>query len=141
MKRIKRKSNPEYEYVYFIFRPVTTVAGDSDIEVLSEAKSEDNEIAYRYARDYERQWSELTFETKEEALEALIKFKKRKQLEYGYSRRPNYIVNPDLVGELYLNWDEFEGKEVLEVVGVEHDSYYLRFVAYIGHHTIKISDD
>ena len=148
MKRIKRRNNPEYEYVYFIFRPITTFGGDSDIEVLSggQLDSEDGETVYRYARDYERMWSELTFETKEDALEALRKFKKSKELEYGHHRKPQYIVNPDIVTDLYLNTTVVDGTEVEEVLGgerVDGEPYsnYLKFVAYIGHQTIKISDD
>lgn len=157
MRKIKRKSNPEYEYVYFIFRPLVTVGGDEDIEVLSSYHLEDEydreddvkvtKAVYKFARDFERHWAEETFESAAEALAFLEMLRKKKVKEHGYSHREKHIVDPSLVTSLYLNQTEYNGIETLEVVAGErvdfnhNNSMYLKFVAYIGYHTVKISDD
>ena len=153
MRKIKRKSNPDYEYRYFIFKPVFTLAGDEDIEVLSSYNLENKydheddvkvtDTVYKYARDFERHWSEETFESATEALQFLEHLRKKKVKEHGYSNKEKYIVDPALITSLYLNQVEYNGIETLEVVAGErvrsdHDnSHYLKFVAYIGHYKIE----
>lgn len=149
MKRPKKRKNPDYNYTYFIFKPVTTAGGDSDIEILSEAKleSEGDEKVYRYARSFERMWSELHFETAQEALAALRYFKENKEVEFNRGiRKPIYIVNPDIVTDLYLNDTIIRGKDVIEVVGgeeVDDNDYsdYIKTVAYIGYYRTGTLDD
>jgi hypothetical protein len=143
MKRIKRKSNPDYEYSYFIFRPVFTIGGDEDIEVLSGATI-DKENVWTFARDFERAWSEHTFESVQEALKFLRRMQRRKVRDYkSSSRKEEYIVSPEIVTPLYLRDDKYNGQEVYEVLGgeeVDGEEYsdYVKFVAYIGYHKIEV---
>ena len=72
MKKVqKRRKNPEYEYNYFIFRPITTTGGDEDIEVLSSAETEDGETVYSFAQYFDGMFSELNFASEIDALNFL----------------------------------------------------------------------
>lgn len=133
----KTKRNPDYNYTYFIFKPVFTVGGDEDIEVLSE-RTEDGESSFTFARDFERAWSGLEFGSVETALNFLREIKENKVEDAKGYRKKEYIVNPDIITDLYLYNTKYKGMEVEEVVGGEDASESdhansIKFVAYIGY--------
>lgn len=140
---MRKRSNPDYEYRYFIFKPVFTVAGNEDIETLS-IGTIDNTNYFTFARDYERSWESMEFESIQDALRFLRKAFRWKYKDY---KNDKPLVNQDLITDLYINQVEYNDRETYEVVGGEkiddkdEFSLYLKFVAYIGYTPFKISDD
>jgi len=132
----KMRRNPEYRYYYYIGRPIQTIGGQDDIEVLSEHYDpEDNETYYKYARSFEGGWTELNFESIEEALDFLRKMKDEGVLNYGTGRyRPEYIVNQKITTDLYLYYLENDLVEVVggeEVIANSPHTNHIKYVATI----------
>jgi len=145
MKNLRRKrNNPDYRYTYYIFKPVFTIGGDEDIEVLSSRDGEDeNDISYAFARDFERQWSSLEFGSVETALEFMRELKLNNVEDAkGSHRRKEYLVNPAIITDLYLYNTKYQGMEVEEILGGEdamdsETANFIKFVAYIGYNKIE----
>lgn len=141
MRRTRRNPSDDFysdkETYYYIGRMITQADGNEDVEVLSEFTDEDGETYYGYARYFERQWSELNFESELDALLFLKQMKKKKVEDYKsrYGRNIKYIVAPDINTDLYLNYTPNVRGSEQEVVGGSDETVHLQYVATIFYGT------
>ena len=137
MRKVRRNPSDDFysdkETSYYIGRMITQVDGNPDVEVLSEYTDEDGETYYGYARYYERQWSQLNFESELDALLFLKQMKKNNVKDYksSYGRNIEYIVSPDINTDLYLNYTPNVRGSEQEVVGGSDKTVHLQYVATI----------